>query len=132
MTGRGGDLILIDDPINASEALYKSNRESVVQWYKTALLSRLDDQSTGAIMVIMQRLHPDDLTGHLLEEGGWELLSLPAIAPEDRIIPLPYGKSRHWKKGEPLQPNRMPIKILESIKNSSGMAMRSSRAGTPP
>jgi predicted phage terminase large subunit-like protein len=120
MTGRGGDLILIDDPINASEVLSKSTRESVVHWYKTALLSRLDNQSAGAIMVIMQRLHPDDLTGHLIEQGGWELLSLPAIAPEDRVIRLPYGKFRCWAKGEPLQPNRMPLAILDSIKNSLG------------
>lgn len=70
LTGRGGDLIIIDDPLNASEAASTASRERVNEWFTTAVLSRLDDQRRGIIVVVMQRLHVDDLSGVLLAHGG--------------------------------------------------------------
>ena len=70
LTGRGGDIIIIDDPIKPQDAQSKSVREKTVQWYENTLLSRLDDKVHGAIVVVMQRLHLDDLSAHLLERGG--------------------------------------------------------------
>ncbi|MGH7488299.1 MAG: phage terminase large subunit, partial [bacterium] len=83
LTGRGGDLIIIDDPLNASDAASKASRERVNDWFKTSVLSRLDDPKRGAIIVVMQRLHVEDLSGVLLALGGWTHLCLPAIAPDD-------------------------------------------------
>src|SRR5258708_10945857 len=88
LTGRGGNLVIIDDPLKPQEAQSESARESLKQWYSNTLLSRLDDKVEGSIIVVMQRLHPDDLVGHLLERGGWRHLNLPTITEEKTIVAL--------------------------------------------
>lgn len=70
LTGRGGNLLIIDDPLKPQDAQSESARESLKQWYSNTLLSRLDHKSEGSIIIVMQRLHPDDLVGHVLEQGG--------------------------------------------------------------
>jgi hypothetical protein len=82
LTGRGGNLLIIDDPLKPQDAQSESARESLKQWYCNTLLSRLDHKSEGSIIIVMQRLHPDDIVGHVLEQGGWTHLNLPAIAEE--------------------------------------------------
>ena len=59
LTGRGGNLLIIDDPLKPQDAQSESSRESVKQWYSNTLLSRLDHKSEGSIIVVMQRLHPE-------------------------------------------------------------------------
>jgi hypothetical protein len=66
LTGRGGDIIIIDDPIAALAALSQKSRDHVRDWYFNTVLSRLDDKQNGAIVLVMQRLHEDDLAGVLL------------------------------------------------------------------
>lgn len=83
LTGRGGSLAILDDPMNPVEAYSETSREAVKQWYANTLLSRLDNKAEDAIVVVMQRLHIDDLVGHLLEHDDWEVLKLPAIAQSD-------------------------------------------------
>ena len=62
----------------------ETKRSAANQWFANTLLSRLDDKRTGAIVVVMQRVHMDDLTGFLLSQSDeWEVLSLPAIAEFD-------------------------------------------------
>jgi hypothetical protein len=96
------------------------------------LLSRLNDKQKGAIVVIMQRLHQYDFTGYLLEQGGkWKHVKLPAIALEDTLISLP-GRQYTWKKGEPLQPQREPISILEPLKKEQGLAKFSAQFDQEP
>ena len=68
LTGRGADLIIIDDPLKPDEALSESGRKAVNEWYDHTLLSRLNDKAAGCIIIIMQRLHQDDLVGHVLEQ----------------------------------------------------------------
>ena len=80
LTGLGGHYIVIDDPLSAADATSKTSCERVNDRYASTLLSRLDDKRTGRIVVIMQRLHREDLSGFLLEQGQWEHLNLPAMA----------------------------------------------------
>src|SRR5262245_52881886 len=79
ITGRGGDLIIIDDPQKAEEAMSEPARRRLIDWYNGTLVSRLNDKKHGAIIVVMQRFHENDLAGHLLEQPGWTYLDLPAI-----------------------------------------------------
>ena len=116
LTGRGGDLIIIDDPIKADEALSKDRREAVVAWYEQVALSRLDDKRQPKLIVAMQRVHVDDLTGHLLKAGGFRHLNLPAIAPEQLFIPLYGNRRKIWRQGDPLDPNRLPLDVLEQLR----------------
>ncbi len=63
LTGRGGDIIIIDDPIKPDEAHSETSRNNVNHWFQSTLSSRLDDKGAGAIVVVMQRLHQHDLAG---------------------------------------------------------------------
>jgi hypothetical protein len=118
LTGRGGDVIIIDDPIKPQDAQSKSTREKTVQWYENTLLSRQDNKKTDAIVLVMQRLHMDDLAGHLLEKGGFEHLCLPAIAEVDDTIPLDDQHFHFRKAGEVLDPVREPREVLEALRSA--------------
>lgn len=84
LTGRGADIIIIDDPLKADEAHSQPRRSAVNDWYANTLRSRLNNQETGSIVIVMQRLHADDLVAHVQEhEEGWRVLKFPAIAVED-------------------------------------------------
>ena len=74
LTGRGADIILIDDPLKPDEALSDAQRQSANEWYDHTLYSRLNDKRHGAIVIIMQRLHEDDLVGHVLAQEHWEIV----------------------------------------------------------
>jgi hypothetical protein len=94
MTGMGGDIFIVDDPIKPVDALSDVKREAVNQWYINTLLSRLDNKETGIILVVMQRVHQDDLPGYLLRdsEDCYEHLELAAIAEVPQCVPLGRGR----------------------------------------
>jgi predicted phage terminase large subunit-like protein len=120
LTGRGGDLIIIDDPLKPQDAYSDSARESVNDWYTTTVPSRLDDKRTGAIVIVMQRLHPDDLTGTLLKSGEWTVLNLPAIAEQDAQILIADELYHTRKAGDPLHAEREPISVLDALRAELG------------
>jgi predicted phage terminase large subunit-like protein len=117
LTGRGGDLMVIDDPIEALAARSQKAREHVVNWYFNTLLSRLDDKQNGAIVLVMQRLHEDDLVGVLLRSSDeWTVLSLPAFAEQDELIPIGNGQFHCRHAGDVLHPQRASREVLESLR----------------
>jgi len=123
LTGRGGDLIMIDDALKPDEALSETRRKAVNDWYDNTLLSRLNDKTNGRIVIIMQRLHQEDLVGHVQEQEHWDLLSFPAIAEQDErfLIESPFGS--RWferKTGEALHPEREPLASLAAIRERMG------------
>lgn len=123
LTGRGADMIIIDDPMKPDEALSETRRNAVNAWYDNTLVSRLNNKQRGCIIIIMQRLHQDDLVAHVMEQGDWELLSFPAIATMDEDVPIvmPYGVGRFRRKeGEALHPDREPLPTLQQIKQTIG------------
>ncbi len=122
LTGRGAEWIIIDDPIKPADANSEIMRNRVNDWYHTTLFSRLNDKNTGRILLIMQRLHQDDLSGHLLENtDGFKLLRLPIIADKDETIPFTQSK-RVFRRtiGTPLHPERESIETVMHIKDSVG------------
>jgi predicted phage terminase large subunit-like protein len=123
LTGRGADVIILDDPLKPEDALSETKRNAANEWFDSTLLSRLNSKETGIIIIVMQRVHQDDLVGHVLDSGNWEVLSLPAIASEDteHLIENPLG--RRWfrrKAGEALQPERESLETLSNIRQSLG------------
>ncbi len=123
VTGRGADLLIIDDPIKPEEALSRPARDRVARYFAGTLLSRLDDKVSGGIIAVMQRLHDEDLAGVLLRQPGWRHLKLPAIAPADETIDLGYGRVHHRRAGEALHPAREPLEVLEALRNAMGSAV---------
>lgn len=120
LTGRGGDFIIIDDPIKPSDAYSETVRESVNDWFRSTLSSRLNDKRKGAIICVMQRLHQYDLAGLMLDDGGWNHLSLPAIATEDGSYRLTRNRIHHRREGDVLHPSREPRHTLNDIKRDQG------------
>ena len=121
LTGRGGNLIIIDDPLKAQDALSEAKRTEVNQWFDNTLYTRLDDKANDCIIVVMQRLHPDDLVGHLLErDGAWKHLSLPAIAEVDEHFVIYDGRIVGRKAGEALHPQRESLETLAGIRRDIG------------
>ena len=113
LTGRGGDIIILDDVIKPEEANSETTRNAVNDWYRSTLASRLNNKAKGAIICVMQRLHQYDLPGLMLEACGWDHLCLPATATEDAIIPLTRGRVHYRKCGDVLHPSRESAKDLE-------------------
>jgi predicted phage terminase large subunit-like protein len=123
LTGRGADLIIIDDPLKPDEALSETQRTAVNEWFDHTLYSRLNDKRSGCIIIIMQRLHEDDLVGHVLEQEDWDLIRLPAIAEENEtyVISTPYRtRTVRRRAGEPLHPEREPLPLLEHLRRGIG------------
>ena len=133
LTGRGADFIIIDDPLQPDKAISDVRRKAVNDWYDNTLVSRLNHKLTGCIILVMQRLHEDDLVGHVLEierrqaidiEPKWKLLRFPAIAERDEEyeIPMWNGQSARFgrKAGEALHPEREPLEILAQLRETQG------------
>jgi hypothetical protein len=85
LAGRGADIIVIDDPLKPEEALSEAPRQAANEWYDHTLYSRLNDKWYGAIVIVMQRLHEDDLVGHVLGQEQREVVRFPAIAETDEV-----------------------------------------------
>lgn len=120
LTGRGGNFIIIDDPIKPSETMSENALNKVNEWYRNTLLSRLDNKEEGVIIVVMQRVHENDLTGYLLETPNhWTHVKIPQIATEDELWEV-RDKVYRRKEGELLNPQQMDIKTIFELKHQMG------------
>lgn len=114
ITGKGADLLIIDDPVkNAEDANSELKRDKAWDWYQSTAYTRLEPEA--AIILIMTRWHQEDLGGLLLKEmdaggEGWEILEFPAIAEEDDILKR--------KVGDPLWKERYPTESLNRIQGT--------------
>ena len=121
LTGRGGDIIICDDVSKAQDIFSDTKRETTNELYRNTVISRLNNKHTGAIIVVMQRLHPSDFVGHLLETGdGWTVLKLPAIAMADERIQIGEDDFYFRAEGEPLHAEREPLWVQEELRNEVG------------
>jgi predicted phage terminase large subunit-like protein len=116
---------IIDDPIKPVDAFSETKREGVNQWYSNTLLSRLDNKETGVILVIMQRVHQDDLSGYLLRdaEDVYEHLELPAIAELPQHVPLLRGRYYRRRVGEALHPTFESPETLQMLRMEMGSSV---------
>jgi hypothetical protein len=103
ITGRGADLLIIDDPHSEQDALSETAMESAYEWYTSGPRQRL--QPGGSIVVVMTRWSLKDLTGKLIKAQGsdvmsdqWDMIEFPAILPSDNILWPEF-----WKKEELLK-----------------------------
>jgi len=120
ITGRGGNIIIIDDPLKPSDGLSETKRNEVNHWYDGTLFSRLDNKAEGVIILVMQRLHVDDLVAHVKNKGNWMHLDLPAIAETDQKFMLSDGRCFERQPGDILHPERESQQDLEDIKQTIG------------
>ncbi len=118
-TGEGGDFLIVDDPHNPRQAESAVEREKTLEWFDRTYYSRLNDKKNGVIVVVMQRLHEKDLSGHLLSQGGWEHLKIPAVAESKTVYDF-GGIVCIRPVGDILHPERENTKEIDKNKKALG------------
>jgi len=130
--GLGGNRLVIDDPVDPEEARSRVQRETANREFDQKFYGSLDDKINGAIVIIMQRLNEEDLTGHvsgikssdfnsyLLKSNGWTVLRIPAEAEDTEEIRFPFHPEMNFerKRGDILWPTREGSIQLESTKQT--------------
>lgn len=113
VTGMGADIIILDDPISTLDGASEKACNKVADWVKHTLSTRFNNMATGVMICVMQRLSIWDPHAQLTLTGTWRKLVLPAKAIE--TIKVQTGPESHheWKKGELLQPARLPQNVLD-------------------
>jgi predicted phage terminase large subunit-like protein len=120
-TGEGGDRIVCDDPHNVIEAESEAIRKSTLEWWDQTMSSRLNNPSKSAKIIVMQRVHQEDLSGHVLEQGNYVHLCLPAEYEPTRKCFTSIGWSDPREvEGELLWPDRLTRASLDSLKKVLG------------
>lgn len=121
-TGEGGDRVVVDDPINATQARSPTHRAAANMWWDETMTTRFNDAAAAGV-IVMQRLHENDLSGHLIaRDADWHHLCLPAeyVPAHQFTYPakakLPSGRvidgDPRTKAGELLDPVRLPAATL--------------------
>jgi len=136
LTGMGGDVFIVDDPQKPVDAQSQVLRTNTNQWFSNTLMSRLDNKETGAIIIVMQRVHMDDLSGYLASSSDdWTILSLPAISEVEQDIQI--GPHRFYHRGveEALHPTHESLATLRKLQRTLGsdiFAAQYQQAPVPP
>ena len=119
LTGEGADILIADDPQTPIQMRSSVQRERAIQWFEQTFSTRLNCRKKGAIIVVMQRLHPNDISGALLEKDLWTHLKLPAISDDAQTIA--FGSFQHQiSAGEILHKNRISDSDMEMTKKELG------------
>lgn len=124
ITGKRGDRVVVDDPHSLDGAESEGERTKATRRFLEGGLNRVNDQTSSAIVVVMQRLHEKDLAGELLARNlGFTHLMIPMeFEPERRCVtPLPWSDPRSYD-GELMDPVRMPREAVERLKSVSSYA----------
>jgi hypothetical protein len=121
LTGLGGNLIIIDDPIKLGDAFSEVVRKRSIDWYKGTLVTRPDDKKAARIVVVVQRVHQEDLVGYLQENEEYEVLNLPAIAPTRGHFQTGPNSTYRRHQGDILHPDRESAEVLLGLKKSMGL-----------
>jgi predicted phage terminase large subunit-like protein len=130
VTGEGADIVVFDDPHNV-RTMSDDVRQETIRFWDEAMPSRLNDQENGVFIVVMQRVHENDLSGHILAtELGWTHLCLPAIYEANHPFPMQTNiirrsTGRIWSDprsaGEPLWKEKFPLPALQRMAKDEQM-----------
>lgn len=131
-TGFRGDIIVVDDPLNAKEKDSEVARHEAIFWWDKVMSSRLNDQKAGVKVVIMQRLHEEDLTGHLLSKGGYEHLCLPSEFDARHPSKTSIWQDPRRADGELLFPSLFPSEVLQDARIALGEEDYQAQHGQKP
>lgn len=125
LTGEGGDFVVVDDPLNSSDANSTLKRTNMLTWWSESMSTRLNDPANGAFLIIQQRLHEKDLVGDILtkhgvvEDGGeYVYLCLPAEFEGNH--PNRWFRDPRKEDGELLWPAHVPRSALSALKSALG------------
>lgn len=120
ITGDGGNFLVLDDPLKPDEATSPAVRKSTNTWVRQTFMTRFNDKNTGKFVLVMQRLHEDDVTGNLMEDGMYTHLKLPAEFSEAVTVGLPGGHQWKIEPGALLDEKRLGLEVLEQERVTLG------------
>lgn len=121
VTGEGGDAVVVDDPHNVKTADSEAIREATLEWWDQAMSTRLNNPKTGAKVIVMQRVHDGDLSGHVLQQGGYEHLMLPMeYEPSQAHVTAIGWTDPRREDGELLWPSRIGPTEVATLKRTLG------------
>lgn len=122
MTGKRGDRVVWDDPHSVEAALSDAHRETALRVFQETLPTRLNNPDRSAIVIVMQRLHENDVSGHILESDlGYEHLCLPMEFEADRRCKTSIGfVDPRKEEGELLFPERFSRDTVDRDKKAMG------------
>ena len=122
ITGSRGDRVIIDDPLSVDDAGSDAVRNSTNTWFLEAVPTRLNNPKTSAIIVIMQRLHEEDVSGIILEKQlGYDHIMLPMRYDPSRAAPTALGyEDPREIDGELLFPQRFPVEVVDRDERAMG------------
>lgn len=135
-TGQGGDILVLDDPIDIMKAASEQVRKNAHGYVDQVFLGRRNDPATSCVVIIAQRTHHEDVTGHLLAEGGWEHLCLPSeyeVPPQVEVTSIGWRDPR-TRPGELLWPQRYTEEVLardKIVKGSYGYSAQHQQRPSP-
>lgn len=116
-TGKGANFVVVDDPHNVKEAESDVKRIAVLEWWDKVMASRFNDPLTGVRIIVMQRVHEQDLSGHVLEQGGYTHLNLPMEYEPKTFYFTGFGKpDPRTEDGELLFPERIGREEVDDLK----------------
>jgi predicted phage terminase large subunit-like protein len=119
LTGLGGDMFIIDDAQKPIDAQSDVRRDRLNHWFSNTLISRLDNKRTSGIVIVMQRVHLQDLVGYLTDQSDeWKVLSLSAIAEIDEMVAVTETLFQKRRAGEALHPEHESIETLERLREA--------------
>jgi predicted phage terminase large subunit-like protein len=119
VTGEGGDCVIVDDPHNVN-AESDAVRKGTLRWWDEAVSTRLNDPRSGRFVIVQQRVHEDDLAGHVLDQGGYEHLCLPAEYDGRRTVTSLGWHDPRTEIGQLLWPARVDAPTLAALKRALG------------
>jgi predicted phage terminase large subunit-like protein len=131
-TGFGADFIIVDDPLNADDANSDPLRNAANSYFDQTLSSRLNNLKTGRRLLVAQRLHEFDLTGHLKGRPHWRLLKLQAKATEPASVQLEDALFHEVAAGDLLDPERLDDSVLDEMRATMGSAVFSGQYQQDP
>lgn len=118
-TGEGGDYLIVDDPHNPTQINSPKLRNKAIDWFEQTFVTRLNDSKNGVIIVVMQRLHEEDLSSQLISCGDWELLKIPMVAPKNLFYTI-RQKEYEFKQDEILNSKRDNVAFITKIEKEMG------------
>ncbi len=119
LTGEGGDILIIDDPHNPTYIHSDKIRNQTISWFENSFMTRMNNKNESVVIIVMQRLHKEDLSGYLLSKGGWELLTIPILAEKDINYNI-SGKNFLFSKGSLLNSKLDNFNSLTKLQHDVG------------
>jgi len=120
MTGLGTHFLVVDDFHKATDSMSAVERENAIETFRNTFFNRFDNLNDSRMVIVMQRLHEDDLVGWALRTGDWHHLNLPAIAVQNEIISLSRGRTWSRQKGDVLAPFLISAEELKKKETEMG------------